>query len=386
MNPVDQPCPRVGLNAHLLGREGTYRGAGIHSYIYHLLRHLPGADARFSYTVFLGRPRNDLPGMEPYAAKFPTDHPLVRVLWEQTAQPWLLRRYQIALVHGLAFALPLLGSCPMIVTVYDLAFYRLPHYFRPWNRLYLKLATRLSTQRANYVIAISQSTKDELVRVLGVAPEKITVVSPGKSEEMQPLDEDAVAAFRRRRKLPEQMIFYLGTLEPRKNLVALLRAYALLRDMAPSVPTLVLGGAKGWYYEEIFAAIEQLGLKDDVLLPGYIPRNELLWWYNAADCFVYPSLYEGFGLPVLEAMACGTPVVTSNAAALPEVVGDAGLIVPPDDVDRLAQAIHKTLYDDDWRRHATQGGIRQATKFSWSAAARHTADLYAIALGMKGQE
>jgi glycosyltransferase involved in cell wall biosynthesis len=324
--------------------------------------------------------------MDRYAAKFPTDHPLVRVLWEQTVQPWLLRRYQIALVHGLAFALPLLSSCPMIVTVYDLAFYRLPHYFRPWNRLYLKLATRLSTQRADYVIAISQSTKDELVHVLGVTPEKITVVAPGKSEEMQPLDDvDAVTVFRRRRKLPERMIFYLGTLEPRKNLVALLRAYALLRDMASSVPTLVLGGAKGWYYEEIFAAIEQLGLENDVLLPGYIPGDELLWWYNAADCFVYPSLYEGFGLPVLEAMACGTPVVTSNAAALPEVVGDAGLTVPPDDVERLAQAIYRTLYDDDWRRQAIQEGIRQAAKFSWSAAAQHTADLYAIALGMKGQ-
>jgi len=144
----------------------------------------------------------------------------------------------------------------------------------------------------------------------------------------------------------------------------------------------VLGGAKGWYYEEIFATIERFGLADNVRLPGYIPGDELVWWYNAADCFVYPSFYEGFGLPVVEAMACGTPVVTSNTASLPEVVGSAGLTVPPEDVEKLANAMSTALYDTSVREKAHHLGIQQAALFSWPRTAAQTAKLYRKVLGL----
>jgi len=383
MGSKDLSTPHIGLNAHLLGGAGTYRAAGIHSYIYHLIRHLPQADARFSYTAFMRRQSGaDFPGIHTCLSPLPTERPWVRIFWEQTLQPWALRRCNVALVHGLAFALPVVAPCPMIVTVYDLSFFRLPQYFRPWNRLYLKFITRHSVRRAAIVIAISQSTKREIMDILGIPGAKIHVIPPGKNPVFRPVeDREAVTDFRRRRDLPDRMIFYLGTLEPRKNLVVLLRAYARLRAMKPSAPALVIGGAKGWYYEQIYATVEQLGLTGKVLLPGYIPTDELLWWYNAADCFVYPSLYEGFGMPVVEAMACGTPVVTSNVTSLPEVVGNAGLTVSPTSAEQLAQAMSKALYDSTWRESAHDLGIQRAAQFSWLEAAKQTTQLYHKVLG-----
>jgi len=387
MSLKNQDFPKIGLNAHLLGQEGTYRGAGIHSYILHLLRHLPQADSALSYMVYTGQVTEDFPELHKHTSTLPTSHPWVRVLWEQLIQPGLLRWNDVALAHGLAFSLPVGVSCPTVVTVYDLAFFRLPQYFRPWNRLYLKLITRISTKRAATVIAISHNTRQELIDILGVPPEKIVVVPPGRDPQFHPIkDWHKLEDFRRRRGLPDNMIFYLGTLEPRKNLVVLLQAYAKLRARDSSVPHLVLGGAKGWYYQDIFSTIKRLGLEKDVLLPGYIPGDELIWWYNAAGCFVYPSLYEGFGLPVLEAMACGTPVVTSNTASLPEVVGDAGLTVSPSDAGQLAEAMFTALRNPAWKEAAQQRGIRQASRFSWPKAAKQTTQVYRAMLEKGARE
>jgi glycosyltransferase involved in cell wall biosynthesis len=191
-----------------------------------------------------------------------------------------------------------------------------------------------------------------------------------------------VERFRRQKGLPERTILYLGTIEPRKNISSLVRAYHRLVESWPgsglghASPRLVIAGGKGWGWEDITALVERLGLTGQVLFPGFVPDNELPLWYNTAECFVYPSLYEGFGLPVLEAMACGTPVITSNTSSLPEVVGEAGLTVSPEDDEGLAENMRRVLTDPGLRGRLSEQGVERAALFSWQEATRQTLSVY----------
>jgi len=267
--------------------------------------------------------------------------------------------------------------CPVVVSVHDLTFYRFPQWFRPFNWRYLQRFTRQTVRHAHHIIASSQHTRQDLITLLDVPPERISVIPLGVGEEMRPMqDTAALAALRHKRQLPERMILYLGTLEPRKNLTTLLEAYALLRRDPGFHHRLVIAGGKGWYYEEIEATVARLHLGQAVLFAGYVPQEELPWWYNAADVFVYPSLYEGFGLPPLEAMACGVPVVVSAASSLPEVVGEAGVIVPPLDAQALAEAIREVVEDGPRRQRLIAAGLARAQALSWRATAAKTAKLY----------
>jgi len=227
------------------------------------------------------------------------------------------------------------------------------------------------------VIVVSHSTKKDVEALLGVPSERIAVVHNGVGEEFRPAPVADVESFRRRQQLPDRYVLYLGTLEPRKNVPQLIEAFACWRQRGNSSEVkLVLAGARGWYDEEIFALVERVGLTEDVLFPGYVPTAELPWWYRAADLFVYPSRYEGFGLPLLEAMACGTPVIASDASSLPEVVGDAGLLVDPDDVIALAEAIDQVMSNVEFSASLSQAGIQQARTFSWQCAAAQTAAVH----------
>jgi glycosyltransferase involved in cell wall biosynthesis len=242
--------------------------------------------------------------------------------------------------------------------------------------MYLKWGTAFSVRRARRVIAISASTKRDILRVLDVSGDKVDVVPCGVDEDFRPLESRSqLDALRTRWHLPPRMLLFVGTLEPRKNLTTLLRSYALLKQRFDP-PPLVLGGPKGWRCQEIFSLAEELGLENEVLFPGFIPREELPLWYNAASLFIYPSLYEGFGLPPLEAMACGIPVVASNTSALPEVVSDAGLLVEPIDAEGMAQAMQRVLSDGDLRDTLREKGLQRAKSFSWPRAARETARVY----------
>ncbi len=372
-------APHIGLNAHLLASGASYRRAGIHGYIYHLLERLPDADPDLRYTVFVGEGRP--PQHERLAvhiSRWRTGIPWRRVLWEQVALPRLLACMGVDLLHAMAFVSPLLSGRPSVVTVYDLSFSRYPELFRPANRLYLRLFTRLSCKRAGAVVAISESTARDVETLLGIPRGKIIVATPGLDRRFRPLPQDAVETFRAEKGLPERFIMYLGTLEPRKNLVTLLKAYALVAG--DDVPTLILAGAKGWMYEGVFKAIEKLGLVDRVILPGYIPDEELPFWYNAAEVFVYPSLYEGFGLPLVEAMACGTPVIAADTSSLPEAVGDAGVLLPPTDIHAWADTISRAVADDAWRAEMSRRGIEKALDFSWERTAIQTVRAYHLAL------
>ncbi len=368
----------VGVNAHLLSLAESYRSAGINWYIYNLLQHLPEMASDIEYTVFTSERRyTAAPGIHLQVSQLPTGRPPVRILWEQALQPGAVRRAKLDLLHGPAFVGPLFSACPLVVTVHDLSFLFFPQSFRTLNRSYLRLFTWLSVRRAQRVLAVSESTKRDLVQHYGLSPDKVDVVYNGVDSAFRPLPADQVAAFRRQAGLPERFMLFVGTLEPRKNVVRLIEAYARLPKERPP---LVLVGGKGWLYEQIFAQVEALNLSGQVHFAGYVLAGDLPLWYNAADLFVYPSLYEGFGLPPLEAMACGTAVITSTASSLPEVVGKAGLAVDPTDTEALATAMGQMLIAKDLREQMQAEGLAQAQKFSWAKTAQSTVGSYRRAL------
>jgi glycosyltransferase involved in cell wall biosynthesis len=370
----------IGLNAHLLSLSRNYRGAGINSYIYYLLNNLGRIDSHHRYTVFLGERRFVEERLRLRYTRWPTYRPLVRIVWEQLVQPIALHQAGVDLLHAMAFVGPLVAPCPFVVTIYDLSFLRHPEAFRPWHRRYLQCFTLLSARRARRVIAISESTKRDVVNRLKVAPDLVDVVYCGVDDIFQPLPIAQVDEFRQQRALPEHFILFLGTLEPRKNVQTLIRAYARWHKAEAGIPKLMVAGGKGWYYDRIFAEVESLGLTGEIIFPGYVGQEELPLWYNAADLFVYPSRFEGFGLPVLEAMACGVPVVTTNAASLPEVAGDAALLVAPDDESQLVEAMRCGLSDQVLRQEMRAKGLAQAARFSWELTARRTLNSYHLAM------
>jgi glycosyltransferase involved in cell wall biosynthesis len=289
-------------------------------------------------------------------------------------------------LHALAFAGPKIIAIPWIATIYDLSFMRYPQSFNPLNRIYLTWAVRQAVRHANHLIAISESTRRDLIALFGAAPERVSVIYCGKDNAFAPAtDRAALDAWRAARAVPEKMILFVGTIEPRKNVARVVRAFARAKRAARLPHRLVLIGARGWKYAEVDSVIAQEGIADDVVFAGYVPQNELPRWYQAAELFVYPSLYEGFGMPVLDALACGTPVVTSNAASLPEVTGDAAIQVTPEDQDALTDAIIRALTDRASREQMITRGLAQAANFSWARAGHETCALYRTVLAESRQ-
>ena len=285
--------------------------------------------------------------------------------------------------HSPDFTLPPVWRARAVLTVHDLSFLRVPECFTGALRRYLERVVPRSVRRADHVIADSHSTKRDLVELLGTPAGKVTVIHSGVEPRFRPIiDRAALGPVRQRYDLPERFIISVGTLQPRKNFATLVEAFARLKsetgNWKPGARSLklVIAGGRGWLYEEIFARVEALGLQGDVLFPGFVADEDLPALYNLAEAFVLPSLYEGFGLPPLEAMACGTPVVTSNVSSLPEVVGDAGLMVEPADVESLAVAIERVLEDGGLRREMVQRGLARAKEFTWERAARRLLGIY----------
>ncbi|MEP6695494.1 MAG: glycosyltransferase family 1 protein [Pseudonocardiales bacterium] len=369
---------RVGLNGHLLGKGGGYRRAGLSHYVERLVRDLPRAlhdDDELVVYAARGVDRSNTPDAVRWRlSPLPTEHPAVRIGWEQMVLPAWTARDQLDVFHGTVNVLPLASGTPAVLTIHDVAFLRLPDRLSARRRRYLETATRASARRARRVIAVSESTRDDVVQLLDIPSERVVVIPLAADESYQPAGEAALAAFRAEHDLAVPYLLYVGTLEPRKNVPALLRAFATLADSIPH--QIVLVGAEGWMTDELHRTIAQLKLGDRLRLTGYVPSESLPLWYSAADVFAFPSSYEGFGLPPLEAMACGTPVVASTVSSLPEVVGDAALSVHPDDIDGLAAAIGRVLGDDELRGELRRRGLARAATFSWARTARETGRVY----------
>jgi glycosyltransferase involved in cell wall biosynthesis len=273
-----------------------------------------------------------------------------------------------------AHVLPLAHPRRSVVTVHDLGYRAFPSAHRAADRLYLDWATRFSASQAAAVIADSEATKADLTRIYGVSPGRVRVVYLGRDERLAPVrDAETLAGVRARYGLAARYLLYVGTLQPRKNLVRCVEAFARLAGRPDQADLqLVLAGKRGWLYDDLFAQVERLGLAGRVSFPGYVAEGDLPALLSGALAFVFPSLYEGFGIPVLEAGACGVPVITSNTSSLPEVAGDAALLVDPHDVDAIADAMYRLVTDSALRAELARRGQANVRRFSWEKCARET--------------
>jgi glycosyltransferase involved in cell wall biosynthesis len=267
----------------------------------------------------------------------------------------------------------------VVATIHDLAFEHMPETFTRRGSMQLKLTVRRTAKRAARIATVSEYSRQDLIRTYKLSPEKVAVTYNGIESHFtpQPASSEEAVETRRRFNISRDFLLAVGSLQPRKNLVRLIRAYAVLRrENSGFTPQLVIVGRKLWLADEIFAEVRRQRWAEDVILTGYVADEDLPKLYRAATAFVYPSLFEGFGLPPVEAMACGTPVVTSNVSSLPEIVGDAAILIDPCDEQALAAALLRIVNDQPLRARLREQGIVQAAKFTWRAAAEKTLQLY----------
>jgi glycosyltransferase involved in cell wall biosynthesis len=293
--------------------------------------------------------------------------PAVRLVGRHLLWPAALRRLRADLYFGPAGQLPLAGAgAPAVLTAHDMAIYRHPEWFPGGQGLSVRLVVPRSMRRARAVVAVSRSTAADVAELFGVEPARLSVVPEGVSSRYRPLDGGGREAARRRLALPERFVLFVGTIEPRKNLPTLLEAWSRMRER----PALVLGGGWGWGYEPVRERLARLG--SDVRLLGAVPAEDLPDVYALATCLAHPAWYEGFGLTPLEAMASGAPVVASAASSLPEVVGEAGVLVDPADVEGWTAALERVCGDAEERQRLRRLGLARAAELTWTRAARET--------------
>lgn len=284
------------------------------------------------------------------------------------------------LFHSPDFTLPPLLRARGVLTVHDLTFLHYPEHAPRDLVDYLSRVVPRSVRRARVVLADSESTRADLMQRWGTPADKVRVVYAGVGPTFAPVSDAAArAAVCSRYCVDLPFVLTVGTLQPRKNHLRLVQAFSRLKELHPDL-SLVIAGGSGWQYDPVAAEVERLGLTASVRFSGFVDEGDLPALYSAASVFAFPSLYEGFGLPVLEAMACGTPVVCSNASSLPEVAGDAALMVAPEDAQALAETLDRVLRDSSLRAGMAQRGLAQAARFTWTAAARSLLDAYRLAL------
>jgi glycosyltransferase involved in cell wall biosynthesis len=362
------------------------QNAGIGRFVRNLVGAVVANDLTDSFLLFHAAPN---PGrVATYPGGSNVSHRVLRVserwsniIWHRLQVPlpadWLTG--PVDLFHSPDFVLPPVRGARSILTVHDLAFLLYPECADARLRAYLERTVPRSVQRADYVVADSENTRNDVICLLGVPPEQVTVVPGGVDPAFKPVTDPArLAAFRQSIGLDPvtPYILFIGVIEPRKNLMGLIEAFDILKSRRSLPHKLVVAGRRGWLSDATMERAERSQFRDEIIFPGFIPEGEIATLYSAAEAFAFPSHYEGFGLPVLEAMACGTPVVASRASSLPEVVGDAGMQVDPDDSERLASALELLALNPEMRADFRERGIARAAQFTWDAAARVMLDVY----------
>lgn len=367
----------IGIDA---SRATAAKRTGTETYSLHLIRALLAQGQGHQFRLYLnGAPASDL---FPVTAELRVI-PFARI-WTHVR---LSREMQVAPPDVLfvpSHVLPVIHPQRSVVTIHDLGFHHYPETHTLFQNLYLRWSTRHNIRAASRILADSEATRRDLLRTYSVPKERIAVVYPGLDETLAPVREpQALDSVRRRYGIGKRYLLYVGTLHPRKNLVRLVMAFAALVSTIEGRTEaareswmgtdgrlqLVLAGQRGWLFDEIFKQVRDLGLEGRVVFTGYLPRNDLPAVLSGAQAFVFPSLYEGFGLPVLEAMACGTPVICSNTSSLPEVGGDAALQIDPLDEEALAAAMHRVIADEELRAKLVERGFERIRRFSWQQCA-----------------
>jgi len=362
---------RIGIDARLV----YYSQAGISQYILRLIQGLAESDRENEFIILQSRKDKhlivDRPNFKRVSLWTPSHHRL-----EQYALRVEISGLNLDVLHSPDFIPPFHCRCKSIITIHDLAFLLYPHFLTKDSARYYSQIDE-AVKRTDHIIAVSESTKQDTIRLLGAPEHKITVIYESANPIYRPVkDREILEQTKSKYDVTGDFILFVSTIEPRKNLPTLLKAYKQLLDSYRAGVKLVVVGRRGWLSEEVFTLIDELKLTNDVLFLDRVPIKDLLHLYNAAQLLVQPSFYEGFGLPPLEAMACGTPVVVSNVSSLPEVVGDAGLLVDPEDVSELAVAIWRVLTDEALREDLIAKGFKRAQCFSWEKTALQTLELY----------
>lgn len=360
---------RIGIDARLT----YYRTGGISTYIRRIVRALEMLDTTNDYTVFHSRKASDslVTRFRRAVLWTPSHHRIERLALSVELVP-----HRLDVFHSPDFIPPLRGARRHIITVHDLNFLHYPQFLTAESRRYYNDQIEAAVRHADHILADSEATKQDMIAMLGVPADKITVHMLGVDESFKPLPPEALAPYRQQLALPDTYLLFVGTFEPRKNIIGLLCAYADLVSRLPDAPPLVLAGNRGWLFDETMAKIDALKLGERVVWREKISQDAMPALYNMACALVTPSFYEGFGLPALEAMACGTVPIVSNRSSLPEVVGDVGLQVNPDDTSTLTDALYQAVTDAAWRDRMRQAGLERAARFTWEATARVVRSVY----------
>ncbi len=368
----------VGINA----QKALERETGVGNYAFNLVRGLARLpEARDSVRLYLLHGREALQaqtdGLPIAGPEWALAGSGPRILWEQFGLPRLARREHLDLLHYVDHALPLFDRpCPVVITVHDLAFYRLPQMYNASRRAYKRLIGLRSVRQAAHVIVNSAATAAEVAALTGITIDKITIIRYGLDPMFRPLPAEAIAETRRKLDLHRPFFLFVGTLQPRKNLATLVAAFAKLVNARDLPHELVIAGGRGWLVDDLVVLAGQQRVADRLRFLGPVPHQDLPYLYNCSESLVYPSWYEGFGLPPLEAMACGTPVVAAAIPSIQEVVADAGTLIPPADVAGFAEAMWRVASDPVERRRLAEAGPRRAAAFSWDQCARQTWAVY----------
>jgi glycosyltransferase involved in cell wall biosynthesis len=299
------------------------------------------------------------------------------IFWDHLKVPAAVRKRNIDLLHHTKGACPLFSRTPTVVSIYDLAVYVMPETFAPGQRWYLRSNYEYAARKARRIITISENSKNDIVKFLGVPAERIAITPLAASPEFTKIDDKPILqSVKNKYHLPENYLLYMGTIHPRKNLTLLINAYAAARRRDAFPHQLVIAGRKGWLTQEIFKTAEKFSVLAPVIFPGTIDEPDKPALICGAAAFVSPSLYEGFGLTLLEAMQCGKPVISSNVSSIPEVAGDAAVLVDPKSEEQLARAISRVLCDEALQKKMGEQAVRKSREFSWTRTAQMTLDVY----------
>lgn len=375
---------RVGIDCRTILNPDRGEGAGIGHYTYYLVKNLLDLNRTTQFVLFFdyrmkreGTQEFHRPNVKICFFPFSSYRKFLPFAYSHMLTSAALLKERLDLVHSPTTSMPLTYPKPVVATVHDLAIFLNPGWF-PSQVFSRRLLVPQTLKRARHLIAVSKSTKHDLEELFNVPARKVSVIYEGVDTHKFDL-KDKHVDVRRKFKLPQRFLLYVGTLEPRKNLPGLIDAYYGLARAKPEllddVP-LVFAGAIGYQGDDVLEKIRGLQLQGRVKYLGYVTHNEKMNLIKAATAFIFPTFYEGFGLPVLEAMNLGTPVVTSKTSSLPELAGDAALLVDPSNPIALAAGVERILTDEDLRAHLRRAGLQRAKAFSWLQAARETHDVY----------
>jgi glycosyltransferase involved in cell wall biosynthesis len=364
---------RIAIDAHTVGTQL----AGNVTYITNMIECLAEIDQKNEYSLYV----TELGAFEMYDGRWPNFKVRRIVGYNSRVLRFFLSfnvqlRLHPADIFFVQFNAPPFTPCKIVTSIHDLSFEHLPETFKWHSHTQMKMTIRRTARNAAHIVTCSEYSRQDIIDTYDIAPEKITTIPLAAADWFRPVtDETELNRIRLKYDLPGDFLLGVGSVQPRKNLVRLIEAYSRLSDKR-DLPPLILVGKKAWLYEDSLMAAVEHGVEDKVRFTDFVPDDDLPGLYTLSTCFVYPSFFEGFGIPPLEAMQCGSPVITGDRTSLPEVVGDAGILVDPFDVTSIADAIGRMLSDGDLRNELRQKGFERARRFSWQRAARETLGVF----------